>query len=99
MKDRYRTLAELDRVINEPGRLAVVALLSAVEEADFRYLTTETGLTPGNLSSHLGKLEEAAYIQVEKTYRGKVPLTICRLTPAGRSAFEGYRKTMKMSLW
>jgi DNA-binding transcriptional ArsR family regulator len=98
VRPQPRELAELDRVIHEPGRLAVVALLSAVAEADFLYLLNETGLTKGNLSSHLAKLESAGYVELEKTYRGKLPLTICRLTAAGRHAFERYRQALKRSL-
>jgi DNA-binding MarR family transcriptional regulator len=87
-------MSDLDRVIHEPARLLIVALLSAVKEADFLYLLRETKLTKGNLSSHLNKLEESGYIVVEKTFRGKIPLTLLRLTPRGKSAFEDYRKRM-----
>jgi DNA-binding MarR family transcriptional regulator len=66
-----------------------------VESADFLYLSHETGLTKGNLSVHLSKLEEAGYVNIEKTYRGKVPLTLCRMTEAGRQAFQEYRKQLK----
>ncbi|HBY59671.1 MAG TPA: ArsR family transcriptional regulator [Solibacterales bacterium] len=89
-----RHLTDVDRVIHEPARLLIVALLASVKEADFLYLLRESGLTKGNLSSHLVKLEEARYVEVEKTYRGKVPLTVLRLTPAGRTAFEGYKKRL-----
>ena len=84
MKEQIRHIAGLDRVIHEPGRLMVVALLFAVERADFLYLLNETGLNKGTLSSHLSRLEEEGYIQVEKTYRGKVPQTLLRLTDSGR---------------
>jgi DNA-binding MarR family transcriptional regulator len=87
-------VSELDRVIHEPARLLIVALLHGVKEADFLYLLRESELTKGNLSSHLAKLEQAGYIQIEKTYRGKVPLTIAKLTKAGRAAFEGYRTSL-----
>ncbi len=95
MNEQARTIAELDRVIHEPGRLMIIALLSAVEEADFLYLQHETEMNKGNLSSHLSRLEEAGYVEIEKTYRGKVPLTLVRLTRAGRAAFEQYRKRLK----
>lgn len=88
-------MKELDRIIHEPGRLLVVALLSAVREADFVYLLRETALTKGNLSSHLGKLEETGYVEIEKTFRGKIPLTLIRLTPKGKTAFQKYRQAMK----
>lgn len=85
---------DLDRVIHEPARLLIVALLSAVKEADFVYLQRETGFTKGNLSSHLKKLEDAAYIEVAKTFAGKIPRTVIGLTPIGRAAFQTYRKAL-----
>ena len=88
-------MSELNRVIHEPARLTIVAVLSSVKEADFLYLLRETGLTKGNLSTHLVRLEEAGYVEIEKTFRGKIPLTIVRLSPEGRIAFEDYRKSMK----
>lgn len=95
MTDDLRSLVDVDRLIHEPARLMIVAILSAVESADFLYLQRETGLTKGNLSSHLAKLEEAGYVEIEKTYRGKLPLTICRLTKSGQAAFKDYRKRLK----
>ena len=87
-------MSEIDRVIHEPARLLIVALLSGVKEADFLWLLHESGLTKGNLSSHLAKLEEAGYVEIEKTFRGKIPLTLLRLTRDGRAAFGAYRKAM-----
>lgn len=84
----------LDRIIHEPARLQIVAMLAGAKEADFLFLQRETGLTKGNLSSHLIKLEEAGYIEIEKTFRGRIPLTLTRLTPDGRAAFQRYRKSM-----
>lgn len=98
MNERLRNLADLNRLIHEPSRLAIISLLSAVEEADFLYLMNEIGLTKGNLSSHLAKLEAASYVKIEKTYRGKIPLTVCQLTPAGRKAFRQYRAALKANL-
>lgn len=98
MNAQIRAIAALDRVIHEPARLMIVALLSAVEECDFVYLLHETELNKGTLSSHLARLEEAGYIEIEKTFRGKVPRTLLRLTPAGRAAFEDYRKKLKRAL-
>lgn len=95
MKDDYRNLTELDRLIHEPARLTIVAILAAVEEADFLYLLQESGLTKGNLSSHLSKLEEVGYVEIEKTYKGKLPLTLCRLTDEGRQALNLYRAQLK----
>lgn len=91
-------MTELDRVIHEPARLQIVALLAGVAEADFLWLLRESQLTKGNLSSHLARLEEAGYVAVEKTFRGKIPLTLLRLTDAGRAAFEGYKRAMKAVL-
>jgi DNA-binding transcriptional ArsR family regulator len=85
---------EVDRIIHEPARLTIMALLSGAKEVDFLFLTRETGLTKGNLSSHLTKLEESAYIDIEKKFRGKIPLTLIRLTPTGRSALQSYRRKM-----
>lgn len=98
MNPRMRALAELDRVIHEPGRLMIAALLFAVDRADFLYLQHETGMNKGTLSSHLARLEEAGYVEVTKTYRGKVPQTLLRLTEAGRKAFEQYRRKVKEAL-
>lgn len=95
MSSDLRSLADVDRLIHEPSRTVILAILSAVESADFLYLQRETGLTKGNLSVHLSKLEEAGYVSIEKTYRGKVPLTLCRMTEPGRQAFKEYRKQLQ----
>jgi len=98
MSAKIQRLADIDRVIHEPARLMIVALLAAVEEADFQYLRQTTGLTQGNLSAHLSKLEEAGYVGIEKTFRGKYPLTICRLTDRGKDVLDSYRKIIKAAL-
>jgi DNA-binding transcriptional ArsR family regulator len=98
MKERMRAIAELDRVIHEPGRLMLTALLFAVERADFVYLQHETGMNKGTLSSHISRLEEAGYVAVEKTFRGKVPQTVLSLTAVGRDGFKQYRKALKGAL-
>jgi DNA-binding transcriptional ArsR family regulator len=98
MSAKIQRLGEVDRIIHEPARLMVVALLAAVKEADFQYLHQSTGLTKGNLSVHLSKLEEAGYIAIQKTFRGKYPLTICRLTDLGREVFANYRKVIRAAL-
>ncbi len=90
-----RKVAEVDRLIHEPARLMITTILSTVESADFLYLDRETGLTKGNLSSHLAKLESAGYIEIEKTYRGKIPLTVCKLSERGEKAFLEYRDQLK----
>jgi DNA-binding transcriptional ArsR family regulator len=88
-------LAALDRVIHEPARLVIMTLLWAISEADFLYLQRESGLTQGNLSSHLARLEQARYVLIEKTFKGKYPLTICSLTSKGREAFQAYAQKMR----
>jgi len=90
-----RNLNEVDRLIHEPARLMIVTILYSVEKADFLYLLRETGLTRGNLSTHLTRLEQAGYMLIVKTYRGKVPQTLCSLSREGRTAFENYRNQMK----
>lgn len=82
-------------MIHEPARLMIITILATVASADFLFLERETGLTKGNLSSHLSKLEAAGYIEIEKTYRGKIPLTNCRLTEKGEAAFQDYREQLK----
>lgn len=87
-------LNEIDRLVHEPARLMLMAVLYVVESADFTFLMNQTGMTWGNLSAHLSKLEEAGYVQIEKTYKGKRPNTILQLTPQGRAALRNYRKNM-----
>jgi DNA-binding transcriptional ArsR family regulator len=91
---RIQHISQLDRVIHEPARLKIVMILQAVGEADFLYLQREGEFTQGNLSSHLSKLEDAGYVEVTKTYKGKLPLTVCRLTPAGSRAVSAYSRQM-----
>ena len=98
-KDReHYPQAEIDAVIHSPARLKVMMYLYVVESADFVYLVRLTGLTPGNLSSHLSKLEEAGYVAIEKEFKGKKPLTMVRLSSAGRDAFRAYRQSMQQIL-
>ena len=91
-------IASLDRLIHEPARLAILSVLYAVKEADFLFLLRETGLTKGNLSTHLSKLEAAGYIEIEKGYVGRLPQTLCRMTEQGRQAFDDYRKQLNKFL-
>jgi DNA-binding MarR family transcriptional regulator len=74
----------LDRLIHEPGRLAIMTVLSSVKDADFVFLQRATGLTKGNLSSHLTKLEDAGLVRIEKRFIRKKPNTNVALTPLGR---------------
>jgi DNA-binding MarR family transcriptional regulator len=87
-----REITEFDRLIHEPARLAIMAVLWACESADFAYLLNATELTKGNLSAHLRRLEEAGYITITKSFEGRYPNTTCALTPAGRKSFNTYRK-------
>jgi DNA-binding MarR family transcriptional regulator len=98
MNRQMQALADLDRVIHEPGRLMIAALLFAVENTDFLYLQHETEMNKGTLSSHLSRLEEAGYVEITKTFRGKVPQTLLRLTATGRKAFEQYRRSLRQAL-
>jgi DNA-binding MarR family transcriptional regulator len=88
-------LNDIDRLVHEPARLMILANLYVVESADFTFLMNQTGLTWGNLSSHLSKLEEAGYVEIEKTFVNKKPYTMLRLTGEGRTAFQNYRKQMQ----
>ncbi len=84
----------LDRVIHEPARLRLMTLLFVVDEADFTYLSNQTGLTAGNLSTHMAKLENAGYVAVDKSFAGRRPRTVYRLTDNGRNALVAYRAAM-----
>lgn len=95
MSEELRKFTEVDRLIHEPARLLIITILAAVDKADFLYLLRETGLTKGNLSTHLSRLEGARYIAIEKTFRGKIPQTLISLTPEGREAFDLYREQLE----
>jgi len=84
----------IDRLVHEPARLAIMAHLAVLDEADFVYLMNEIQLTRGNLSSHMSKLEGAGYVTVEKGFVGKTPRTVLSLTAAGRRALTAYRDVM-----
>lgn len=75
--------------------MLLVALLYPLKEADFLYLLNESQMTKGNLSSHLARLEEAGYVEIVKSFRGKIPHTLVRLSREGRGAFERYRRELK----
>jgi DNA-binding MarR family transcriptional regulator len=81
--------------MHSPARLQIVAQLYVVESADFLFLMREVGLTFGNLSSHMSKLESVGYVEIVKEYVGKKPHTSLRLTSKGRAAFEDYRRNMR----
>jgi DNA-binding MarR family transcriptional regulator len=88
----------IDQVIHSPARLMVLTCLYVVETADFVFLIRLTGLTWGNLSSHLSKLEAAGHVAIEKGYRGNKPHTMIRLTDQGRAAFCQYKQSMQQVL-
>jgi DNA-binding MarR family transcriptional regulator len=88
------SLAEVDKMVHEPGRLAILTYLSMVKSADFLFIQNVTGLTKGNLSSHMRKLEDAGYIQVIKEFVDRKPHTMLRITPMGLRAYEDYKQSM-----
>lgn len=88
MTEAFEALASLDKIVHEPARLALLTALSACRSADFLSLRRLTGLTKGNLSTHLSRLEEAGLIEIEKQFVGKKPNTLLRLTHQGRMAIE-----------
>ena len=96
MSSEIQRATAIDRLIHEPSRMMIMAILYTAGQADFLYLLRETGLTKGNLSTHLTRLEQGSYVRIEKGFRGKVPQTLLSLTPEGRSAFETYRKQLKL---
>jgi DNA-binding MarR family transcriptional regulator len=87
-------LADLDLVIHSPARLMVMTYLYVVESADYVFLHRMTGLSWGNLSTHLSKLEKAGYVELVKTFKGKKPHTMIRLTEQGRHAFKAYKEEL-----
>jgi DNA-binding MarR family transcriptional regulator len=87
--------SSINKLIHEPARLSIMAVLSACAEADFKYLMNATALTKGNLSSHLARLEKAGYIAIQKKFVLKIPKTTVRLTSLGRKEFEEYTRQMR----
>jgi len=96
--DELPSIPKIDKTIHEPARLMIMAHLFVVESADFLFLQRQTGLTWGNLSSHLSKLESAGYVDVKKEFVDKKPHTVLQLTSKGRTAFQKYRQNMKQML-
>ena len=88
-------LADLDKVIHSPARLMIMTYLYVTESVDYVYLTHLTGLTWGNLATHVGKLEEEGYVGIEKTFVDKKPYSVIKLTQKGRQAFKAYKDQMK----
>jgi DNA-binding transcriptional ArsR family regulator len=96
--DALQPIAELDKLIHEPARLMILATLHVVETADFLFVARQTGLTRGNLSSHMSKLEEAGYIEIAKEFVEKIPRTLLRITDQGRTSLLDYTNNMKQVL-
>jgi DNA-binding transcriptional ArsR family regulator len=96
--DPLQQLLALDRVIHEPARLAILTILMDAEEVEFKFLEIATGLTKGNLSSHAAKLEAAGYLEMQKSFRGKLPLTTYRLSAKGRAALDEYWARVRAAL-
>ena len=94
-REELPSMGEVDRIIHEPARFAIMANLFVIESADFLFLMRQTGMTKGNLSSHMRKLEEAGYIEVVKDFVMRKPHTMLRLTKKGRAAFREYSRSMK----
>lgn len=88
----YISLIGAALLIHEPARLAILTALSACDKADFLFLLNITGLTKGNLSSHLSKLEQAGLVAIEKRFEGKQPVTYAMLSGEGREALKEYWK-------
>jgi DNA-binding transcriptional ArsR family regulator len=84
----------IDKLVHEPARLVILSYLAFATSADFVFLMNETGLTKGNLSSHMSKLEDAGYVEVRKQFVGKIPQTQYSLTTVGRDAYNAYRDKM-----
>ena len=92
-------LKELNPLLHSELRLGIMSILISVEEADFVYLKQETKATAGNLSVQIDKLNKAEYIEVTKTFKGKMPCTLCRITPKGIDAFEEYVEALKTYIY
>ena len=88
-------LEDIDRVIHEPSRLAIMARLYVLDEADWLFLQRQTGLSVGNLASHLARLEAAGYVVSTKTFIERKPHTVVRITESGREALKKYRELMR----
>ena len=90
---------ELNPILHSELRLGIMSILLSVEEADFTYLKQETKATAGNLSVQIDKLSKAEYIEVIKTFKGKMPCTLCRITPKVIEAFEEYVEALKTYIY
>jgi DNA-binding MarR family transcriptional regulator len=88
-------IENIDPAIHAPSRLMILAYLAAIESADFTFLLNQTGLTRGNLSTHISRLEEAGYVEVKKEFVDRIPRTLYMLTNPGKKAIQDYRDNMR----
>jgi DNA-binding transcriptional ArsR family regulator len=91
-------IKKIDKLIHEPNRLMIMAQLYVVESADFLFLQNQLKMTPGNLSSHLSKLEDAGYVEIVKEFIERKPHTALKLTEQGQQAFKNYKDNLKQVL-
>jgi DNA-binding transcriptional ArsR family regulator len=98
MNQDPKTILEIDRIIHEPARLAILTVLAASDEVEFLFLQKITGLSKGNLSVQAQKLEMAGYVQTIKAFRGRMPSTSFRLTEQGKIAMKNYHDQMRSML-
>jgi len=96
--DPLKAIMDLDRMVHEPARLAILTVLSAAAEVEFLFLLKVTGLSKGNLSAQSKKLEAAGYLETLKAFRGRVPVTSFRITKQGKQALLAYHKQMRALL-
>lgn len=96
--DSLKPLLDLDRMVHEPARLAILTVLAAAEEVEFLFLLKVTGLSKGNLSAQTQKLEAAGFLKTRKAFRGRLPVTSFKLTATGRKALGAYREQMRALL-
>ncbi len=86
---------QVDRLLHEPARLLILSILAGAEAVEFRFVEQFSGLSKGNLSSHMSKLEAAGLIEISKAFRGKHPVTTLRMTPQGRQSLSAYRAQLE----
>ena len=97
MSEPFQAITNVDRLVHEPARLAILTALEACVSADFMYLQALTGLSKGNLSLHLGKLEARGLIAIQKTFAGKTPRTVVRLTKEGKTAIRDHWRRLEQT--
>ena len=93
-----KSILDLDRMVHEPARLAILTVLAAAEEVAFLFLQKVTGLSKGNLSSHTQKLEAAGFLETVKAFQGRIPSTTFRITEEGRAALQAYHRQLRALL-